>query len=272
MDTILENARKHKLFIATPMYGGNANVQFINSLAELTYFFGKHNIYYEFHTIWNEALITRGRNNLVKKFLNSDCDILLFIDSDIGFNFQNIFEMVNVIHTEEDKKIVCGVYPKKGINWNNIYNAYKANYIDTPSDAIRYSSHFVLNFHPTEDEHTVFRLDKPVKVHEAGTGFMMVHREVFDKFKEAYPEQHSIEPESGEDLFYYFDCKIDPETKYYLSEDYMFCQYADKIGYSTWILPWINLSHNGTYTFAGSFAEDTAMYYELNVANKEKND
>jgi hypothetical protein len=46
-------------------------------------------------------------------------------------------------------------------------------------------------------------------------------------------------------------------TKYsrrYLSEDYMFCRWARKIGIKTWLCPWIELGHTGTYTFAGSLS------------------
>lgn len=38
----------------------------------------------------------------------------------------------------------------------------------------------------------------------------------------------------------------------YLSEDYMFCQYARKIGLKVWMCPWMRLSHFGSYMFSGS--------------------
>jgi hypothetical protein len=45
---------------------------------------------------------------------------------------------------------------------------------------------------------------------------------------------------------------IDPATRRYLSEDYMFCQYARAIGIHVWLCPWIKLQHIGSYIFAGS--------------------
>jgi hypothetical protein len=95
----------------------------------------------------------------------------------------------------------------------------------------------------------------------------MIHREVFEKYAKAYPEQNSINPDTRESLFYYFDCKIDDKTKIYLSEDYYFCQNAGKIGYKTWVLPWVHLSHHGTYTYSGSFAESSILKYK--IMNKE---
>ena len=50
----------------------------------------------------------------------------------------------------------------------------------------------------------------------------------------------------------YFQALIDPEHKRYLSEDYMFCKWASKIGIKTWLCPWIELDHMGSYLFKGS--------------------
>ena len=54
----------------------------------------------------------------------------------------------------------------------------------------------------------------------------------------------------------FFDCVItDDEHNRYLSEDYMFCQYAQKIGIDIWLCPWMRLTHTGTYTFGGSLVD-----------------
>ena len=53
----------------------------------------------------------------------------------------------------------------------------------------------------------------------------------------------------------FFDTVIDPATKRYLSEDYMFCQYAQRAGLKTWLCPWMSTNHTGTYTFAGSLID-----------------
>jgi hypothetical protein len=41
----------------------------------------------------------------------------------------------------------------------------------------------------------------------------------------------------------------------YLSEDYMFCQWARNIGLKIWLCPWIQLNHVGSYVFGGSLAD-----------------
>lgn len=263
------NLSKYKLFIATPMYGGKANSNYTISLVNLSVLLTKIDMNFRYEVIWNEALITRARNTLVKKFLESDCDIMLFIDSDIGFDWQDVAKMLDFMISSNDKKILCATYPKKNINWDNIHQAYQKGFIKDPKKALDFSSSFVVNFDGDENESSFFDISKPVKVLESGTGFMMIHREVFDKFKEAYPEQMSIDPDSKTELFYYFDCKIEEKTRYYLSEDYMFCRYASKIGYSTWILPWAYLTHSGFHIFGGSFEQHSKMYYEINKTDKE---
>jgi hypothetical protein len=57
----------------------------------------------------------------------------------------------------------------------------------------------------------------------------------------------------------YFDCIIDPDTKRYLSEDYMFCQNVRKAGGKVWLCPWISLQHVGMYIFGGSLADLAAV-------------
>jgi hypothetical protein len=40
----------------------------------------------------------------------------------------------------------------------------------------------------------------------------------------------------------------------YLSEDYMFCQWARNAGVKVWMCPWMKTTHMGSYFFGGSIA------------------
>jgi hypothetical protein len=53
----------------------------------------------------------------------------------------------------------------------------------------------------------------------------------------------------------YFQALIDEKTKRYLSEDYMFCQWMQRVGVDTWMCPWMKLLHTGSYTFGGSLVD-----------------
>ena len=96
------------------------------------------------------------------------------------------------------------------------------------------------------------------KVLEIGTGFMMVQREVFPKFAEAYPQLKYKPDHVGQAHFdgsryihAYFDTVIDKESERYLSEDYMFCQWWRNIGGKIYLCPWMRTDHIGTYHFKG---------------------
>ena len=105
-------------------------------------------------------------------------------------------------------------------------------------------------------------IGSPVEVMEIGTGFMMVRRKTFEDYKKAYPHL-SYKPDhvrtehfdGTREIHAYFDCIIDPESKRYLSEDYMFCYNTIKAGMKVWLCPWMSMNHVGSYVFGGSLAD-----------------
>ena len=68
----LEEVRKKKLFIATPMYGGMNHGLYMKSCLDLQTVMMKYNIEVKFSFLFNESLITRARNYLVDEFLRTD--------------------------------------------------------------------------------------------------------------------------------------------------------------------------------------------------------
>jgi hypothetical protein len=111
----VEDLKKHKVFVATPMYGGMAHGLYIKSSLDLQTTMSKYGIETKFSFLFNESLITRARNYLVDEFLRSDFTHLLFIDSDIHYNPQDVIAMLAL-----DKDVIGGPYPKKSINWGNV--------------------------------------------------------------------------------------------------------------------------------------------------------
>jgi hypothetical protein len=106
------------VFIATPMYGGQCAGWYTQSILEMVNVFSQNNIKAQFSFMFNESLITRARNALAHQFLKTDATHLMFIDSDIRFRPQDIVKMLEV-----DKEIICGIYPKKEINWTTVKQA-----------------------------------------------------------------------------------------------------------------------------------------------------
>ena len=259
----LTELRKRKLFVATPMYGGQCHGMYTKSTADLAKLTSHYGIETKFFYLFNESLITRARNYCVDEFVRSDYTHLMFIDSDIGFDPNDVLTMLALMDTENpenDKHIMCGPYPKKTIAWEKIKKAVDKGFADdNPGNLEKYVGDYVFN--PVSGQSQI-RLDEPVKVLEGGTGFMMITKHAFQEFEKAYPD-YSYRPDhvrtknfdGSREIMMYFQALIDPKSKRYLSEDYMFCQWMREVGVDTWLCPWMKLLHTGSYTFGGSLVD-----------------
>lgn len=254
----LEKLRKNKLFIATPMYGGMAHGLYIKSCLDLQTTMNKYGIETKFSFLFNESLITRARNYLVDEFLRSDHTHLLFIDSDIHYNPQDVLALMAL-----DKDVIGGPYPKKSMNWNNIAAAARKHPDLEPKELENLVGDYVFNVVKGTAQ---FSVTEPLEVMEIGTGYMMVKREVFEKMEKQYPEIRYKPDHVGQANFdgsryihAYFDTVIDTKESIvgggsdrYLSEDYMFCQMWRKMGGQIYLCPWMKTQHIGTYAFTGN--------------------
>ena len=256
----IEELRKRKLFLATPMYGGNCVGMYTRAVADLAAICAKYQIPLQLYFLFNESLITRARNYCADEFLRSDATHMLFIDSDIGFNPQDVLALLAIQDDESDYDVIGAPYPKKCISWEKIKLAVDKGVADEdPNRLEKFVGDYVFN--PKGGQREI-PIGQPVEVMEIGTGFMMIRRKTFDKYKEVFPNLHykpdHIRTEAfdgSREIMAYFDCIIDPVSKRYLSEDYMFCYNVQKAGMKVWFCPWMQTQHVGTYVFGGSLAD-----------------
>ena len=253
----LDEVRKNKFFIATPCYGGMLQEPYFRSAVKMMTFFNQHQIPLAFGTIANESLVTRARNVLLAYFLNSDFTHLLFIDADIEFDVEDVLKLYAA-----DKDVIVGAYPKKGVAWDRIRGNMHSLPLDKPlsdKEIAAFGSDYAINFKFVDPEAKSVAVENGlVKLHDAGTGFMMIKREAILKLLKAYPELKynndvNINNEKINDHFYaLFDTMIDPIDKRYLSEDYTFCRRWQEIGGDIWLDPSISLNHYGHFCFQGN--------------------
>jgi hypothetical protein len=232
------------------MYGGLCNGSYTVALLTAVGVFSQRGIAMQYAHMMNESLITRARNSLTKDFLASECTHLMFIDADIGFNPADIPPMVDA-----DKDIICGIYPKKEINWVDVSKAVQAGV--SPQELPNYTGAFVVN---TVNDVETLEGDfyEPLEIANGGTGFMLIKRKVFETLIGKVPTYHN-------DVFHavdtnrtvqvineFFATSIDKDSgNRLLSEDYHFCKIARDAGFKVWAAPWARLSHTGTYIFNG---------------------
>jgi hypothetical protein len=268
-----ELLREYSIFVGTPMYGGNCAGLFCKSTNELAKLCADYGITLKFYYLFNESLVQRARNYVVDEFLRSACTHLMFIDSDIGFNPKDVLSLLGIQVSEPDVyDIITGPYPKKSIAWEKIKTAVDKGKAENPFDLVHYGADYAFNAAPGTKS---FRIDEPVEVSEAGTGFMLIPRNVFERYAEAYPElsykPDHIRTESfdgSREIVAYFDCAIEPVSRRYLSEDYFFCWNSRKIGIKVHMCPWMQIQHVGTYTYRGSMAALSTLDAPPTTANE----
>jgi hypothetical protein len=260
----IEELRKRKLFIGVPMYGGQCAGMFARSMADLSAVCVQHGIQMMFYCLFNESLVQRARNYVCDEFLRSDATHLMFIDSDIGFNPNDVLALLAMAGDDDEYDVLCGPYPKKCISWEKIKMAVDKGFADeNPNTLEKFVGDYVFN--PIGGT-TSIPIGQPAQVSEAGTGFMMIKRKTLEAYREGYPET-SYKPDhvrtehfdGSREINAFFDCQIDPVTKRYLSEDYNFCYNVQKIGLKVWLCPWMQLQHVGSYVFGGSLADLAAL-------------
>jgi hypothetical protein len=267
--------RQKHIFIATPCYGGQIGEPYFRSMMRLAILCNKFDIKYTISTLANESLITRGRNTLVSFFMeNKDATHLFFIDADIEFNPEDLLRQVAY-----DKPVVVGAYPKKAINWDSIISAARNPDLDENAQSIEgHSSNYVVNFDFLKDENgnrtpQVQIVDNLVRLKDAGTGFMCIKKEVIQQMMDAHPELkyvNDINVDQKFEPFMYalFDTMIDPESRRYLSEDYMFCRLWQNMGGDVYLDPRTALNHVGHYTFRGNIRK---LFTGENKHNRKQN-
>jgi len=256
----MEKLRERKLFFATPMYGGQCAGLFAKSVADLSALCTKYNIHLQMYFLFNESLVTRARNYCCDEFMRSECTHMMFVDSDIGFNPQDVLALLALSDDNSQYDVIGGPPPKKCISWEKIKHAVDKGVADQNANILeKFVGDYVFN--PKGGQATI-ALNQPVEVLEIGTGFMMLRKNTLRKMAEAFP-QYMYKPDhvrteafdGSREIMQYFQAEIDPKSKRYLSEDYWFCQKIQEIGMRTWFCPWMQMSHVGTYIFGGSLAD-----------------
>lgn len=221
-----------KVFIAIPVGGGNLTYDCHESIIRNTHHLRDNGIkvtpYYHPCHIY----IDMARNLCVDKFLSSDCNDLIFIDSDVGFDDDAIFKLL-----QHDKDIVAGAYPYRKddqsgfpviIDFNNKNNCKE------------------------EETGLVYAMVVP-------TGFMRIQRRVFEKIillSDGKPENvYQIQKDSNGVYTFFRTGILFPNDNTWYGEDVAFCMWWKAMGGEIFIEPRINFTHTGFKQFKGNFHE-----------------
>jgi len=218
-----------KLFIGLPAYDFKVSLKLAVSLAKLAQQAPQHGLEIQIGSICGCSVVSRVRNLLVNDFLESDCDTLLFIDSDINFEAEDVFRLL-AWTAESGRDIVAGVPRTRSTD--KVYIA------DLDEDA----------GHLTMDAMGLVRAKR------VATAFMMIRREVITSYLETSPERKYYDGRLKKVVSCVFDFLLTEEG--YIGEDFLFCDQARERGFSVWIDPSIKLGHMGVQEYLGDFGGD----------------
>lgn len=151
-----------------------------------------------------------------KWYRETNSDVFLTIDSDIGFAPQDAMHVVQL--AREKRSIVVAAYPTR----------------DGANLAIRpLQDKGKLKFGPDE---------APVPIRWAGLGFMGVHRDVLDAMIPTLPLCDARKRTAHWPLFR-IDMLHEHDEYQEMGEDYGFCEAARDLGFTIWLDPTIMLNH-----------------------------
>jgi hypothetical protein len=230
------------VFIATPMYGGMASGIYTMSMVQLSAIFFRNKIDSLYAVTSSESLVPNARNVLTNQFLESHATHLMWIDADIGFNALDIVSMLMA-----DRDIVCGIYPKKEVDWAGVARAVSAGV--PPEELSNHAGSFAIKL--LDDSAGNFDRDPDglLEIAAGGAGFMLIKRGVFDALSKVVPEYAPEQRMIKE----FYTTTTEPESGRLITEDYYFCQLARTHGFKVFAAPWAHLSHAGTYIFDRRF-------------------
>jgi hypothetical protein len=213
--------RTTKVHIAMPCYGGMLTESTFMSFIKWANTARQLGIDWTLETMVNESLISRARNTLTAKFLNQpESTHLFFVDADIGWEPWHLLVLLN-----RDVDVIGGLYPMKTMPIKWVVNGFEG--AEEGTDGLQ-------------------------EVSKAGTGFLLMKREVFEKLKshpavKQYKNDIGLDPVYDNHLKTYFDTAV-RQGRYY-SEDWTFCENWRDIGGRVWVDKRVLLRHSGSYVF-----------------------
>lgn len=187
-----------KIMLCLPQYAQSCMAPYMRSVVRLVAAMEAGGYPYELQ-FGADSAVHRVRYLMTEAFMRSDCDWLMWIDSDIEFEVAQVEKLVEVIRAGADVAVGCYRLKKDG------------------SD---FAAH---------TDGALMKLDDMkggvIEVDYAGTGFMLIPRATFEKIRGELP---LIETDLYGEMprWWSFDVVDGVE----LPEDYMFCERVRKAG------------------------------------------
>lgn len=209
------------IFVAIPAHDGKIGIETVRALLNERAIALGAGEDLRFAFLPGCSLITQARNQLAADFMASDCDRLMFIDSDVSWEPGDLLKLA---HRPQD--VVGGAYRFKEDD-----EGYPVLYLDKPE---------------------LYAVDGLLEVASLPGGFLAISRSALDKLTAAMP--HRAYSQHGQDFQGFFHAPIFDGCMF--GEDAAFCTDWRAIGGQVWLDPELALTHHdGRQAYRGRIGD-----------------
>ena len=256
------------IFVATPVHS-DVSIHYFKACLEFQKecFVRKIPVMFQ---VMKSSLVTQGRQLCVSGFMESNCTHMLFIDSDISFNFKMVERMIN-----QDKDICLVPYPIKGLDFDKIKNRIKEG---STLDPRVLGNQYTMS---VPDPSNVKVENGFIEVERGPAGCMLIKKAVIEALIKEYPEftinQHTLidgKLVKRKHMYNFFDTYWNKDDKTYTGEDFYFCKLCKHADIKMYALVDEYISHHGEFSYTGRLIDefkktDTSTEIEGKVINSD---
>jgi hypothetical protein len=211
------------IFIGIPLYGNTVDAGCCMALLSSARLLDRLGYDVQIHFEHGNPYVDDSRNRIVKSFLNSGKDKLVFVDSDLSFSPDGIYNLIKY-----DVDVIGGVYRLKNDEtmWTCLLETNdNGEIMGDPTTGLINALHIP-------------------------AGFSAIKRNVFEQMENLHPEW-MVENNGGMTTFFATG-NVFGDGLFY-GEDVAFCKRWRAMGGKIWIYPDIDFEHIGKKSFYGNF-------------------
>ena len=216
-----EGSKTPSTFICTPSYG-DLSAAYTHSLFRSQELLKDKGISCSYEILSGDCHVDDSRNRLVRDFLETDCEQLVFIDSDLRWEPKDLLKLI-----QYDYEVVAGIYPLKQ-DGDNYPVRHIGNEIWGNKDGL-------------------------VPVESVPTGFLKIKRNVLEELSaKAHKFPSKSDSEDRMKISLIFERTFVGNTRW--GGDYTFCNKWRELGGRIFIDPDMDFMHMGEKEWKGNYS------------------
>jgi hypothetical protein len=218
MDTIYgldSEISKKRILIATPTYEHKVHISYMMAALDTVRLLESQGFEVDLQIPSQSSLVVHSRNAILQRFIETDFDYLLMVDSDLSWDPEAVIRLIHA-----NKEFSGGVYPD------------------------RMGRGFL--FRPSVGENNQIKICEEtmlIKMEYIPAGFILLKRSAIQRMQYQFPELYYESADKTDKGFCLFNTEVIDGQ--FWGEDYVFCRRAKESGIDIWVDPHIPFNHAG---------------------------